>query len=171
MSDLRGRYEFRSIRPEEGEEAADIELICFPPNEACSREATTERAKKAPEFFIVAKDKETGKIAGSLTGLATAENAFRDEFFVNADLNDPKGKYIMLLSLCVRPEYRGQGLARELMTEYIRREKANGRSRLYLTCLDDKVKMYSKMGYKDLGISGSVWGGQTWHDMSYDIKS
>lgn len=33
------------------------------------------------------------------------------------------------------------GLARELMTEYIRREKANGRSRLYLTCLDDKVKM------------------------------
>lgn len=47
----------------------------------------------------------------------------------------------MLLSLCVCPEYRGQGLARELMTEYIRREKANGRSRLYLTCLDDKVKM------------------------------
>ena len=38
---------------------------------------------------------------------------------------------------------------------------------MVLTCLDEKVKMYEKMGYKDLGISGSVWGGEKWHDMEY----
>lgn len=36
-----------------------------------------------------------------------------------------------------------------------------------LTCLDEKVKMYERMGYKDLGISASVWGGEKWHDMEY----
>ena len=31
------RYEFRNIKQNEAEEAAEIERICFPPNEACSR--------------------------------------------------------------------------------------------------------------------------------------
>ena len=30
------RYEFRNIKQNEAEEAAEIERICFPPNEACS---------------------------------------------------------------------------------------------------------------------------------------
>mgnify|MGYP001783337320 FL=1 len=32
---LTQKYEFRDIRPEETEEAIEIEQICFPPNEAC----------------------------------------------------------------------------------------------------------------------------------------
>ena len=36
--DLPLRFTFREILPEEAEEAADIEEICFPPNEACSRQ-------------------------------------------------------------------------------------------------------------------------------------
>ena len=31
------RYEFRNIKQNEAEEAAEIERICFPPNEACSK--------------------------------------------------------------------------------------------------------------------------------------
>ena len=59
MNNLHEKYEFRNIRPEEGEEAADIEQICFPPNEACSREMMNERAQNVPEFFLVAMDRET----------------------------------------------------------------------------------------------------------------
>ena len=73
----------------------------------------------------------------------------------------------MLLGLDVRPEYRMQGLGRELVSRYGQREAQKGRKKLFLTCLDEKVKMYEKMGYKDLGISGSVWGGEKWHDMEY----
>lgn len=109
------RFEFRNIRQEEAEQAAEIERICFPPQEACSRERMLERAAKAPELFLVAIDKNTDKIAGFLNGLSTDEFSFRDEFFTNADLYDPKGKNIMLLGLDVLPEYRKQGLARELM--------------------------------------------------------
>ena len=45
--------------------------------------------------------------------------------------------------------------------------QANGRKMLKLTCLEQKVEMYKKMGYKDEGISASVWGDEEWHEMSY----
>lgn len=160
------KFEFRNIRPDEAEQAVEIEQICFPPNEACSPKSMRERTEHASETFLVAVDKATGKIAGFLNGVATDEEVFRDEFFTDITLHDPKGKNIMLLGLDVLPEYRHQGLAREIMTHYAVREQAKGRKCLYLTCLDQKVEMYKKMGYTDDGISGSVWGGEEWHDMS-----
>ena len=121
------KYEFRNIRPEEVDQAVRMEQICFPPNEACSEKHMRERILQVSEFFLVAVDKETGKIAGSLNGNATDEEVFRDEFFTDVTLKNPKGKNIMLLGLEVLPEYRGQGLARELMYQYLKREKENGR--------------------------------------------
>ena len=164
------KYEFRNIYPEKAEQAVEIEQICFPPNEACSAKNMRERTIHASDTFLVAVDKETGEIAGFLNGVATNETVFRDEFFTDISLNDPDGKNIMLLGLDVLPEYRHQGLAREIMNQYVKREQAKGRECLYLTCLETKVEMYKKMGYTDDGISGSVWGGEEWHDMSRKIK-
>ena len=62
MTSIEERFEFRNIRPEEADQAAQIEQICFPPNEACSEKMMKERVLTAPEFFLVAVDKETGKI-------------------------------------------------------------------------------------------------------------
>ena len=167
---LYGRFEFREIRPEEAEQAAEIERICFPPNEACSREMMIKRVKKAPELFLVAVDRQTGRLAGFLNGLSTDEEAFRDEFFTDADLYDPKGRNVMLLGLDVLPGYRMQGLARELVHLYSEREKERGRGRLLLTCLDAKVEMYEEMGFKDLGLANSAWGGEEWHEMEHSCR-
>lgn len=164
--DLYERFEFRDIRPEEAEQTAEIERICFPPNEACSRKMMLERVAKAPEMFLVAVDRANGRIAGFLNGLATGETVFRDEFFTDADLYEPDGPNIMLLGLDVLPEYRGQGLARELMNRYLRREQEKGRCEVTLTCLDGKIKMYEKMGFTNQGVSASVWGGEQWYDMT-----
>lgn len=167
--DILERFEFRNIRPEEAEQAVTIEQICFPPNEACSEKHMKERIAKAPELFLVAVDRKTGKLAGFLNGLSTDEDSFRDEFFTDADLYNPMGKNIMILGLDVLPEYRMQGLGRELVFQYLRRERENGRKRVLLTCLDSKVKMYQKMGFIDHGISDSTWGGEEWHEMSCTI--
>ena len=86
------RFEFREIRPEEAGEAAQIEKACFPPNEACTEVMMRERAAKAPEVFLVAVDRKSGKMAGFLNGLATDEVHLRDEFFQNADLHAPEGR-------------------------------------------------------------------------------
>ena len=75
----------------------------------------------------------------------------------------------MLLGLDVRPEYRRQGLAREIVRQYAEREKKNGRRRLVLTCLESKVEMYQKFGFRDLGMANSTWGGEVWHEMDYQL--
>ncbi len=159
------RFQFRSILPEEADQAARIEEICFPPNEACSEKMMRERVLTAPELFLVAMDRQSGKIAGFLNGLSTEESVFRDEFFTDAKLYDPAGRNVMLLGLDVLPEYRGQGLARAIMFQYLRRERERGREAAILTCLDSKVKMYEKMGFEDRGIAQSSWGGEQWHEM------
>ena len=169
-SRLTENYIFRNIRQEEIAQTAEIEKICFPPNEACSYEHMEERIKKAPELFLVAEDRATGKIAGFLNGLATDREHLTDDFFTDADVHDPKGKNIMLLGLDVLPKYQHQGLARELVCRYKEREKANGREKLILTCLPDKVEMYQKFGFKDHGIGDSVWGGEAWHEMSVELR-
>jgi DNA-binding XRE family transcriptional regulator len=164
------RFAFRDINMEETAQAIDIEQICFPPHEACSPKSMTERIAAAPELFLVAVDKETGEIAGFLNGVATDEPAFRDEFFTDITLHKPDGKNVMLLGLDVLPEYRGQGLAREIVKEYMKRQKKQGRHLAVLTCLDEKVEMYKKMGLVDNGIANSAWGGEQWHEMSYTIN-
>lgn len=96
LAQLYEHFEFRSIRPEEAEEAAKMETVCFPPNEACIREHM---------------------------------------------------------------------LARELVSDYCRREKEKGVRRMVLTCHEDKLRMYIKLGFRDLGESASKWGGENWHEM------
>lgn len=162
-------FEFREIRDEEAEQAVVIEQVCFPPNEACSAKDMKERTVTAPELFLVAVDKRTGKIAGLLNGIGTNESTFRDDFFVNIGLHDPEGANVMLLGLDVLPEYRRQGLGRELVRQYARREQEKGRKRLILTCLEAKVEMYKKFGFVDQGMADSTWGGEAWHEMSLDL--
>jgi ribosomal protein S18 acetylase RimI-like enzyme len=128
-----------------------------------------ERVVNAPELFLVAVDRSTGRLAGFLNGLATDEETFRDEFFTDANLHNPGGKNVMLLGLDVLPEYRGQGIAKALVFSYARRERENGREMLILTCLKSKVKMYEKMGFTDRGIAESTWGGEEWHEMNCQI--
>lgn len=50
------------------------------------------------------------------------------------------------------------------MEQYKEREQVKGRKKLILTCLPDKVEMYKKFGFKDHGISDSVWGSEAWHE-------
>lgn len=165
------QFIFRNIEREETGQAIAIERICFPPHEACSAEAMTERIIAAPDLFLVAVDNNTGKIAGFFNGVATDEASFRDAFFTDITLHRTTGKNIMLLGLDVLPEYRGRGLAKELVERYAERERSRGRESLVLTCLADKVEMYEKMGFTDRGIADSTWGNEQWHEMRYAIES
>lgn len=167
---LHDRFEFRTIRPKEAEEAVVIENICFPPNEACSRENMIARIAVAADLFLVAIDRKTGEIAGFLNGIATDEYSFRDEFFTDETTHNCDGKNVMLLGLDVLPQYRRQGLGRELVMTYCFRERERGRKRLVLTCLLEKVSMYTKFGFRDLGVSASKWGGEEWHEMDIILE-
>lgn len=168
--ELYERFEFRDIRADEAGQAAQAERICFPPSEACTEEIMRKRVAKASGLFLVAICRQTGKIAGFLNGISTDEYVFRDAFFTDVDLHNPDGRNIMLLGLDVLPEYRRQGLAREMMYCYLRKQRENGKQCVLLTCLPEKVKMYKKMGFQDKGVADSSWGDKQWHEMAYVIN-
>lgn len=163
--ELLARYQFRTARPGEGEQIYRIERTCFPPNEACPEAEMYRRVAYMPDQFLLAVDRRTGEIAGFLDGLTSDEEYFKDEFFTDVTRHDPAAQTDFLMGLDVLPKYRGQGIARELMRLYGIRGQVKGRLRMVLTAHEEKVGMYEKMGFRDLGISGSVWGGDPWHEM------
>lgn len=163
-------YIFRNIKLEEIEQVVEIEQICFPPHEACSRKNMVDRVQAACDYFLVALDPETNKIVGFLNGIATNETRFQDEFFTDANLHDSSGENIMLCGLDVLPEYRGKGLARELVRQYVLQQQFGNKKSLYLTCLEKKVSMYEKFGFIDNGIADSTWGNEEWHEMYMEIS-
>lgn len=162
---LSERFRFRPIRREEAVQTGEMEEICFPPREACSMESMVQRVERIPEQFLVAEDRETGRLAGFINGLASEEIQFRDAFFTDASLHDPAAQTVYLLGLEVLPQYRGLGLAEELMRLYTIWEQVKGRTRLVLTCHTQLADMYRRFGFRDIGPSASAWGGETWQEM------
>ena len=159
-------FYYRIIKVEEAETAAQMEQICFPPDEAWPKELVTERIKTIPDMTLVVEDKAAKRIVGMINGIATNEEKFCDDFITNVSRHDPDGKNLMITGIQVLPEYRHKGLAKELMKRFLRQEKVKGRRKAFLTCLDEKIGMYQKMGFQDYGTVSSFWAGMQWHEMT-----
>ena len=163
-------YRFRQILPEEGVQAGEMDRICFPPEEAKPMEIMCRFVDKIPEQFLAAIDRRTGKVAGYLCGISSDEEHFRDEFFTDLSFHDPAARTAYLLGLDILPEHRGRGLAKELLRIYGIWSRVRGKHRMVLTAHAEKVGMYEKLGFADLGISNSVWGGGIWHEMECGLQ-
>ena len=163
-------YRFRQILPEEGVQAGEMDRICFPPEEAKPMEIMCRFVDKIPEQFLAAIDRRTGKVAGYLCGISSDEEHFRDEFFTDLSFHDPAARTAYLLGLDILPEHRGRGLAKELLRIYGIWSRVRGKHRMVLTAHEEKVGMYEKLGFADLGISNSVWGGGIWHEMECGLQ-
>jgi ribosomal protein S18 acetylase RimI-like enzyme len=85
-------------------------------------------------------------------------------------LHDPAAQTDFIAGLDVLPAYRGQGLAKELMRLYCIWGQVKGMHRVVLTAHEEKVGMYERMGFKDLGIASSVRGGGVWHEMEHRLE-
>lgn len=164
------RYQFRPIKVEEAEQVGRIDSICFPANEAIPMDVAKRFVGMIPDQYLVAIDRESGKIAGFINGLAADEERMRDEFFTDVTLHDPAAQTVFILSVDVLPQYRDEGLAHEMMRLYSIWSQVKGRRRIVLTAHEGLVGFYEKMGFKDVGISASAWGGGTWREMECGLE-
>ena len=162
--------EYRNVHADEAEAATAVETACFPANEACTLPIMKERVRLAPELFMTATDKYNGEMVGFITAIATDEHHLRDDFFTETSLHNPEGKYMMILSLAVLPEYQRQGIARALMEELLKGQMGTKRKAAVLTCVPANVELYKKMGFSDQGVSDSAWGGELWHEMTFSLE-
>ncbi|MGL5352556.1 MAG: GNAT family N-acetyltransferase [Clostridium sp.] len=153
----------RNVCLEDLDAVTKVESICFPKEEAATRESLEKRIKTFPEVFFVAE--VNNEIIGFINGCITNESTIYDELYSQSKLHIPNGNYQTIFGLDVIPDFRRQGIAEQLMNHIIQTAKCSGRKGLILTCKPNLIAYYEKFGYINKGISNSVHGGTTWHDM------
>lgn len=152
---------------QDAEVLAEIEAVCFPPEEAAGRSSIESRLSVFPECFLILE--LDGRAVGFINGMTTSRTAIVDCMFDDASLHDPEGAWQSVFGLDVLPEYRCQGCAAALMKEFIDRARKRGKRGCILTCKEHLIHYYEKFGYVNQGISQSVHGGAVWYDMQLEF--
>ena len=157
----------RTARAEQAQDAAmaaALEAICFPPEYAASPAAIAERMATYADHFWLIED-EGGMLLTLVNGPCTHARDLSDEMYEAPTMHDPNGAWQMILGVATAPAAQGQGLATRLLRTVIETTRAHGRQGLVLTCLDDLVGFYARLGFVDEGLSASHHGGVPWHQM------
>ena len=144
--------------------AAALEAICFPPEQAASPTTIAERMATYADHFWLIED-EGGMLLALVNGLCTHARDLSDEMYEAPTMHDPDGAWQMILGVATAPAAQGQGLATRLLHTVIETTRVHGRQGLVLTCLDDLVGFYARLGFVDEGLSASHHGGVPWHQM------
>lgn len=163
-------YVIRNVKIEDLDAVVQVESECFPDLEAAGREALKRRIETFPDSFFVAESlheaEQTEKtIIGFINGCVTDDRVICDAMFSDSVPHNPEGAYQSVFGLDVRPLYRRQGIAKELMLHLTEDARRRGRKGLILTCKESLIHYYEKFGYVNSGISASVHGGAVWYDM------
>lgn len=148
---------------EDLEQIAGVEAACFPPAEAASREAFRERLLTYPDHFWLLFEGE--KLISFVDGFVSDERELTDEMFARADGHTPQGKWQMIFGVNTLPAYRGRGYASLLLKEAIREAREDGREGVILTCKEEKIPFYARLGFVNKGESSSAHGGAKWLQM------
>lgn len=92
---------------------------------------------------------------------------FRTNYQLTPNIgHNEDGQTLCLHSLCVHPDFAGQGLGQVLLKSYVQRIKDSGvAKRIALLCREHLVGFYEKAGFKKVGPSGCQYGGGNWYDM------
>ena len=151
------------------DELTAVEAVCFPKEEAATRESLAARLDAFGNWFFAAKD-ENGKIIGMIDGMATDEESIDDAMFEDASLHKPNGRVQTVFGLDVLPQWRHRGVAGALMDAFVEAAKQAGREKVTLTCKKRLIGMYEHFGFRLIGQARSEHGGAQWFDMDLDLR-
>ena len=143
---------------------SEVEAKCFPPSEAASEKAFTQRIENYGNHFWLMY--ENDKLIAFVDGFVTDESDLTDEMFADATMHNENGAWQMIFGVNTLPEYRNNGYASELLRRAIGEAKEQGRKGVVLTCKDKLLPFYARLGFVDEGITDkSTHGNAVWHQM------
>ncbi|MBR2176593.1 MAG: GNAT family N-acetyltransferase [Clostridia bacterium] len=151
------------------DEIARLELICFSPDKAATRETFEYRLSKFPQWFITAR--HNGRVVGLINAAPTDRDYITDDVYLPDGHYSSSGKSIFVYGLEVHPDYRGKGIADRLLRELVKKARAEGKTRAALTCVEKLIPFYEAHGFRLNGISNSVIGEEISYDMSIEFNS
>lgn len=142
---------------------AAVERECFPAAEAASKEEIAARVHAYGNHFWLLF--EGDKLIAFVDGMTTDQADLTDDMYENADLHDENGTWQMIFGVNTIPSHRRHGYAGLLLRQAIEDARTQGRKGLVLTCKEALVHYYAGFGFENEGISESVHGNVTWHQM------
>lgn len=143
---------------------SEVEAKCFPPSEAASEMAFTERIENYGNHFWLMY--ENDKLIAFVDGFVTDESDLTDEMFANAAMHNENGAWQMIFGVNTLPEYRNNGYASELLRRAVDEAREQGRKGVVLTCKDRLLPFYARLGFVDEGVTDkSTHGNAVWHQM------
>lgn len=161
------KVNIRNVRMSDLDEIVGIEKQCFPIDEAAGREVFQKRISAFPENFLVAEYE--GKLVGFINGCTTESSVIFDEMFHDIEYHIASGHNIAIFGLDVIKEFRGLGIAAQLILEFLNNARIKGKKSVILTCKLNLIQYYTRFGFVNNGMSESVHGGATWYDMSMEL--
>lgn len=153
----------RKVEISDLEQLILIENEGFSLEEAATKEAFLNRIQLIADTFIVAE--KEGKILGFINGPVINQIYITDNLFKEIKANPKRGGYQSVLSLAVSKQARNQGIAKILMKRLEKLVEDNERDGITLTCKQELVSFYEKLGFISHGISESKHGGESWYNM------
>lgn len=157
------KVQIREAVPADYVVLSKIEAAGFPPAEAAGEDSLRERLRLFSPYFLVAEAE--GVPVGYIGGNRCSTRVILDAYYEHADLHESDGPYQSVFSLVVLPDYRGKGIAQQLMWAFIELAKQRGLQAVILTCKKRLVPFYEQFGYRCMGVSDSTHGGAVWYDM------
>jgi len=155
--------QFRTPTAADAERCHAIEIGAYEGDEAATLEKIRTRIAQYPQGFLMLE--QAGEIVGFINSGCAHQVEMADEAFKELVGHDPQAPNVVIMSVVVDPAHQGQGYARRLMDEFVRRMKAAGKQTIHLMCKQQHVPLYQKMGYQYVQPSPSEHGGMAWHEM------
>lgn len=153
----------RNVKMEDLPELVVIEHQCFSKEEAATVEAFENRIKVIQDSFFVAE--KDGAIVGLVNGPIIETAYITDDLFSEIKANPVSGGHQSILGLAVSPHHQKCGVASALLAQLENEAKVKKRESITLTCKEDLIPFYEKLGFNNWGISNSIHGGVIWHNI------
>jgi predicted N-acetyltransferase YhbS len=158
----------RNVQPKDLDECFEVEIAGFPPEEAAVIETIRLRIEMFPQGFFVAELDR--RVVGMVNGACTNKEDISDEELKQLIGHDVDGKNMIVFALTVLPQFRKQGIARQLILSFIEEAKRNKKVKVLLMCKHYLIRYYEKLGFIHAGLSRSTHGGAEWHEMRLSLN-
>ena len=153
----------RNATLEDLEDITYLEAESFSEAEADTKEAFAERLQLIADSFLVIE--EAGELLGYVNGPVVEQVYITDNLFQTVEANPLEGGNQCILGLSVSAKAKGRGLSLLLMEAFEQQAQQKHRESVSLTCHEELIHFYEKMGYINHGRSESTLGGAEWYNL------
>jgi ribosomal protein S18 acetylase RimI-like enzyme len=161
-------FKVRNVQPKDLDQILIIEQESFIEAEAATKEVFINRLNLIPDTFLVAEIE--GDIAGFINGPVIQQPYITDDLFKRITKNPDKGGVQSILGVVTSQNERNRGIAGMLIEKLTELAKEKGREAVTLTCREELVPFYDKLGFKNHGRSASNHAGAQWFNMYKNLQ-